>query len=104
MRTIQRALVVVGVATAISVSGCTQQTTGIEAAAEAMGATNLNSIQFSGSGLVFGFGQAYQPGDRWPRFFQRTYSLSANYQTPGMRLEQVRAQGEVPPGAGRHNP
>jgi glyoxylase-like metal-dependent hydrolase (beta-lactamase superfamily II) len=69
-----------------------------------MGATNLNSIQFSGSGSVFGFGQAYEPGERWPRFDQRVYNFSANYQTPGMRLEQVRAQGEHPPRGGAAQP
>ena len=104
MRMITRALVIVGIAVAMSISGCARQRTGIEAAADAMGATNLNSIQFTGSGSVLGFGQAYTPGERWPRFVQRTYSLSANYQAPGMRLEQVRAQGEVPPRGGAAQP
>jgi glyoxylase-like metal-dependent hydrolase (beta-lactamase superfamily II) len=85
-------------------SGCTQQSTGLQATSDAMGATNLNSIQFSGSGSVFGFGQAYEPGERWPRFDQRVYSFSANYQAPGMRLEQVRAQGEHPPRGGAAQP
>ena len=102
MRTLERAMV--GIAVTILISGCTGQRTGIEAAADAMGATDLNSIQFTGSGSVFGFGQAFTPGDRWPRFFQRTYSLSANYQAPAMRLEQVRAQGEVPPRGGAAQP
>ena len=48
-----------------------------------MGATNLNSIQYAGGGSVLGFGQAYEPGERWPRFDQRLYRVSANYQTPG---------------------
>ncbi len=108
MRIMKPARVVVGVAVAIaiamSVSGCTQPSTGIDAAADAMGATDLSSIQFTGSGFVFGFGQAYTPGERWPRFVQRTYSVSANYQAPGMRLEQVRAQGETPPRGGAAQP
>lgn len=95
---------VAGLAFTFLIAGCAKPRTGIEAAADAMGATNLNSIQFTGSGLVFGFGQAYTPGDRWPRFFQRTYSLSADYQRPAMRLEQVRAQGEVPPRGGAAQP
>ena len=69
-----------------------------------MGATNLNSIQYTGDGSVFGFGQAYEPGERWPRFDQRLYRVSANYQTPGMRLEQIRAQGEHPPRGGAAQP
>src|SRR5499425_3142389 len=72
----------------------------LAAAAGAMGAANLNSIEYAGSGLVFGFGQAYEPGERWPRFVQRSYIAAVNYQTPGMRLTQVRSQGEHPPRGG----
>jgi glyoxylase-like metal-dependent hydrolase (beta-lactamase superfamily II) len=76
------------------------QTNRLAAAADAMGAANLNSIQYSGSGLVFSFGQGYEPGERWPRFIQRVYDASVNYQTPAMRLIQVRSQGEHPPRGG----
>jgi glyoxylase-like metal-dependent hydrolase (beta-lactamase superfamily II) len=76
------------------------QTNRLTAAAEAMGATALNSIQYTGSGNVFSFGQAFEPGERWPRFIQRTYNAAINYQTPAMRLIQVRSQGEHPPRGG----
>lgn len=76
----------------------------LAAAASAMGAANLNSIEYTGSGQVFGFGQAYEPGERWPRFVQRSYTAAVNYQTPGMRLTQVRAQGEHPPRGGAAQP
>ena len=76
------------------------QTNRLSAAAEAMGATTLNSIQYTGSGNVFSFGQAFEPGERWPRFVQRVYSAAINYQTPAMRLIQVRSQGEHPPRGG----
>jgi glyoxylase-like metal-dependent hydrolase (beta-lactamase superfamily II) len=87
----------------ILVSGCAQKT-GIEAAGDAMGATNLNSIQFVGSGYVFGFGQAYVPGEQWPKFFQKTYNATIDYQKPALRLEQIRAQAEVPPRGGAAQP
>src|ERR1700722_14454557 len=76
------------------------QTNRLAAAADAMGAGNLNSIEYSGSGLVFSFGQAFEPGERWPTFIQRVYDASINYQTPAMRLVQVRSQGEHPPRGG----
>jgi glyoxylase-like metal-dependent hydrolase (beta-lactamase superfamily II) len=85
-------------------AGCTQQSTGLQAVSDAMGATDLKSIQYTGDGSVFGFGQAYEPGERWPRFDQRLYRLSANYETPGVRLEQIRAQGEHPPRGGAAQP
>jgi hypothetical protein len=39
-----------------------------------MGATTLVSIQCTGSGSNFFFGQAYEPGQHWPRFVQREYT------------------------------
>jgi glyoxylase-like metal-dependent hydrolase (beta-lactamase superfamily II) len=92
-------VVIAGLAVALATPG-QAQTNRLTAAAEAMGATNLNSIQFTGSGSVFSFGQAFEPGQRWPRFVQRIYDASINYQTPGMRLVQVRSQGEHPPRGG----
>src|SRR5437762_9792119 len=77
----------------VAIPGCAQRSV-INEAEIAMGATNLNSIQYAGSGSVFGFGQAFVPGERWPRFIERTYKVEINYQTPAMRLEAVRAQGE----------
>src|SRR2546422_8648089 len=87
----------------VAIPGCAQRTV-ITEAANAMGATNLNSIQYAGSGSVFGFGQAFVPGERWPRFVERTYKVEINYQTPAMRLEAVRAQGENPPRGGAAQP
>src|SRR5258705_10442468 len=97
-------LAIAAIAVALSISACTQQKSGIEAAADAMGATSLNSIEYSGSGSLFGFGQAFIPGERWPRFEQRSYVASVNYQTPAMRLNSVRSQGEHPPRGGAAQP
>ena len=81
-----------------------RQPRGAAAAAEAMGATNLNSIQFSGTGTNNAFGQAYSPGGPWPRFEVRNYIATVDYQTPAMRLEMLRAQGEHPPRGGGAQP
>ena len=90
---------IAGMAVMLSTAGHAQ-TNRLSAAAEAMGATTLNSIQFTGSGNVFSFGQAFEPGERWPRFMQRVYNAAINYQTPAMRVIQVRSQGEHPPRGG----
>src|SRR5215470_7230183 len=94
------------VALALAMANASQAQEGgrLAAAASAMGATSLNSIEYAGSGLVFGFGQAYEPGERWPRFVQRSYIAAVNYQTPGMRLTQVRSQGEHPRRGGAAQP
>ena len=86
-----------------AISGCSQANV-VAAAAETMGATDLNSIQYSGTGSTFAFGQAPSPGARWPRFDAKTYSVAVDYRTPAMRLEIVRAQGEHPPLGGGGQP
>ena len=96
--------ITIGAAVALFLAGCTQQGSGVAAVAGAMGATNLNSIEYSGSGELFGFGQAYTPGERWPRFIQRSYNVAVNYQTPAMRMNTVRSQGEYPPRGGAAQP
>ena len=101
MRTM--AALVAGLVLAITASGCSQPS-GAAAAADAMGATNLNSIQFSGSGTNNAYGQAYSPGGPWPRFEVKNYIAAVDYQTPAMRLEMLRAQGEHPPRGGGAQP
>ena len=92
-----------GLALAVAVSGCSRKS-GAAAAADAMGATNLNSIQFSGSGTNYAFGQAYSPGGPWPRFEVKTYTAAVDYQTPAMKVDMLRAQGEHPPRGGGAQP
>ena len=94
---------VAGLALVVAMAGCSAKT-GVAAAADAMGATNLNSIQFSGSGTNYAYGQAYTPGGPWPRFEVKNYIAAVNYQTPAMRLEMLRAQGEHPPKGGGAQP
>ncbi len=92
-----------GLAVAVAVSGCSRPS-GAAAAADAMGATNLSSIEFSGSGTNYAYGQAYSPGGPWPRFEVKTYTAAVDYQTPAMRLDMLRAQGEHPPRGGGAQP
>ena len=98
-----RTITALGVALAIVVSACSRPS-GAAAAADAMGATDLNSIQFTGSGTNYAFGQAYTPGGPWPRFEVKTYTVAIDYQTPAMKLEMLRAQGEHPPRGGGAQP
>jgi glyoxylase-like metal-dependent hydrolase (beta-lactamase superfamily II) len=79
-----------------------QQPSSLAAAANAMG--TVNSIQYTATGLMYGFGQAFEPGGRWPKFIQSTYAVSINYQTPSMRLVTGRRQGESPPRGGATQP
>jgi glyoxylase-like metal-dependent hydrolase (beta-lactamase superfamily II) len=94
--------VIAGLTLVMSMPAQAQQS--LTATADAMGARNLNSIQYSATGVQYGFGQAFEPGGRWPRFVQTTYTASINYQTPSMRLVTGRMQGESPPRGGATQP
>ncbi len=67
----------------------------LSAATKAMGADNLKSIQFSGSGTEYAFGQAFNPGSPWPGFADKTYTRTINFDTPAWRVDRVLA--DVPP-------
>jgi glyoxylase-like metal-dependent hydrolase (beta-lactamase superfamily II) len=79
----------------------------IDAAANAMGTTSLQSIQYSGSGAVFMLGQNLRPDAPWPQFTVPNYTASVRYDAPAFREELVRIDTENPPrggGAGGYNP
>ena len=77
---------------ASAISGHAQSGTAtLDAAARALGATTLTSIQYSGSGTNNAFGQAYAPGGPWPAFKITSYTASINYATP----ERVEQAGDV---------
>jgi glyoxylase-like metal-dependent hydrolase (beta-lactamase superfamily II) len=76
----------------------------VEAAAANMGAANLRTIEFSGSGFVFRHGQALVPFGPLPRFDLKSLTYVADYVTPGSRVEMVRVQGSNPPRGGSPQP
>ena len=67
----------------------------LDGVTKAMG--DVKSLQYTGSGTNFAFGQNVAPGTPWPRFNVKSYTRSVNYDTPAMRDEIVRTQAE--PGA-----
>jgi glyoxylase-like metal-dependent hydrolase (beta-lactamase superfamily II) len=79
----------------------------IDAASKAMGAGNLHSIQYSGTGSVFMIGQNFRPNAPWPKFTVTKYVTSVNFDNQALREELVRRDTENPPrggGAGGFNP
>jgi len=79
----------------------------IDAASSAMGATSLQSVQYSGTGSVFMFGQAFRPDTPWPQFKVVKDETAVNYNAPALREELVRTEvgGQARGGgAGGFNP
>src|SRR5256886_1182040 len=78
--------------------------TTLDAAATALGATSLRSIEFSGRGSDFMFGQAYDGNNAWPRFSLPSYTMTIDFTIPAMRDDRRRQQAENPPRGGGFQP
>jgi glyoxylase-like metal-dependent hydrolase (beta-lactamase superfamily II) len=70
----------------------------------AMGASNLKTIEFVGSGLTFTHGQAHERFGPLPRFDVKSYRYTADYTVPGSRIERIRVQGSNPVRGGSPQP
>ena len=88
----------------LSPLGATAQDASLDSVAKAMGAASVKSIQYSGSGVNFQVGQNYSPDLPWPRFIVKSYTRAASYDTPALRDDLVRLQGEDPPRGGGGQP
>lgn len=88
----------------LSPLGAPAQDASLDTVAKAMGAAGVKSIQYSGLGVNFQVGQNYSPDRPWPRFVVKSYTRAAGYDTPALRDDLVRLQGEDPPRGGGGQP
>ena len=90
-----------------ALTGGAQDARGVVAAAsKAMGADQLKTIQLSGSGMEYAFGQAYNPSSPWPGWRMKSETRTFDFDAPAMRIERVvdapepnRKGGGLQPGA-----
>lgn len=64
----------------------------LDASAKVLGVSKVKSLQFSGAGSWYQFGQAAVPGGAWPKFDLSRYTVTVNYDTAAARVEQARKQ------------
>jgi glyoxylase-like metal-dependent hydrolase (beta-lactamase superfamily II) len=76
----------------------------LDAVSKALGADDLTSILYTGSGAVYAVGQSAAPGLAWPQFNLKSLTRSVNYDTASLRDEQVRTQALKPPRGGDVQP
>ena len=101
MRTwIALAAVLTAVATTVA---CGAKAGTLQASADALGAADTRTIEFSGTGKWYQFGQAPNPTLAWPAFDVSAYTASINYDTPAARIQMTRKQ-VVEPGRLRPAP
>ena len=96
-----RGLLALGVATLAACANMPTESayTVLQRANVAMGASTLSSITFSGSGSGATFGQAYRPGEAWPKINYSSFLRTADYANAGFREDAARTRAE-PTGGG----
>src|SRR5687767_7817860 len=87
-------VVSLGLAIAVSLGACVRQEQAgtVQSASEALGANALKSIEYSGTGKWFQFGQAPNPTLPWPAFDVSNFTASIDYETPAARVQMERTQ------------
>ena len=76
----------------------------LQAAEKAMGAANVKTIQYSGTGWNAAVGQSFSPQDDWPHFEVTRYMRTIDYDSKSSREELTRRQGNNPPRGGGGTP
>jgi glyoxylase-like metal-dependent hydrolase (beta-lactamase superfamily II) len=72
----------------------------LERAAATMRVNDLKSVHYAGDGIGWTFGQAYKPGEAWPKIKLNSWARTINYETGAMREEIVLTRAEALGGGG----
>ena len=67
----------------------------IEAALQAIGGTNIRTIQFSGSGAIYTVGQSRNPNGPWPRVDLQSFQAVMAFDKPASRVEGMQNNQRV---------
>lgn len=81
-----------GAALALSAVAWAAHAATLESAAQALGVSKVQSVEFSGGGRWFQFGQAPAPGLPWPQFDVSRYVASVHYPSASARVQIDRLQ------------
>src|SRR2546423_11361187 len=65
----------------------------LQAADRAIGASNVNSIQYTATGRVSYLGQNFTVTDDWPRVDLKSYTMTIDYPSKSARADYTRVQG-----------
>ncbi|MGZ5049535.1 MAG: MBL fold metallo-hydrolase [Methylobacter sp.] len=93
----------VGLATVLAAGCSSAPTQDVQAASETSGIDNIKSIEFSGTGRWYQFGQAPNPDLAWPQFDVKNFVADIDYDTASAKVQIVRSQ-TVEPGRLRPAP
>jgi glyoxylase-like metal-dependent hydrolase (beta-lactamase superfamily II) len=96
-------IALVALIAAATTAGCGAKAGTLEASSEALGAADTRTIEYSGTGKWFQFGQAPNPTLAWPAFDISAYTASIDYAAPAARIQMTRKQ-VIEPGRVRPAP
>ena len=68
----------------------------LERIAAGLHANELKSVRYSGDGVGWTFGQAYKPGQAWPKIRLNSWTRTVNYESGAARDEIVLTRAEAP--------
>ena len=88
----RQSILTMGLVMALATAACGPQAGTLQASATALGAANLKSIEYSGSGRWFQFGQAASPTLPWPQFDVSAFNAVINFDTTSARVRMTRKQ------------
>jgi glyoxylase-like metal-dependent hydrolase (beta-lactamase superfamily II) len=98
----RRALLSTFAATGLVLAACAHRQdaqTVLQQADQATGASRVNTLRYAGTGTGATFGQAYVPGNTWPRINLPAYTRWVDYPNAALREDSVRTRAE-PTGGG----
>ena len=79
-----------GLLVALYVGACAPREPGtLQAATAALGASELKSIEYTGTGKWFQFGQAPSPALPWPPFDVSSFKAAINYEVPSALVDMA---------------
>ena len=81
-----------GLVAATASAACGQQAGTLQAAANTLKVADIKTIEYSGTGKWYQFGQAPNPTLPWPPFDVSAYTASIDYETPAARIQMTRKQ------------
>lgn len=77
-------------------TGAAQADTVLQRVADGINVGEIKTLQFTGNGMMFEFGQHATPTGPLPRFYLKSLTRVIDFNSAAMRDEVVRTQGEDP--------
>src|SRR4029453_128101 len=72
----------------------------LERAAAALRVNDLKTVRYAGDGVGWRYGQAYKPGEAWPKIKLDSWARTIDYESGAMRDEIVLTRAEALGGGG----